>query len=258
MSIVKALVAARSEMGTLTSDRKATIQGRNGSSFTFRYPTLSNILNVVNPALAKHGVFLMQTVSTANGKVGVTTQLHGEGEELNSGFLEIDTDGSSRDLAGKVTHARRIQLLAMLGLEAVDGDETPVHQQQRNRQAEPVADNYKYKDWKSQEPLRRAAQLGSEVDLAHDDDDLRRRLVACDTDDAANMPTIIAPGKTFSMYGYVCSLVGGGRGEEVLSFLLARAVHRDSPLKASHNWLIDELKEGKHQVAINEVLEHLK
>ena len=94
--------------------------------FKNKYPQLPEILAEVRPALAKHGLVVIQSVEGDEvGTALVSTRLlHKSGEFIESGTLLLT--GHKPDAQGTgsaITYGRRYSLLALLGLAGDDDDD---------------------------------------------------------------------------------------------------------------------------------------
>jgi hypothetical protein len=262
MSIVQAIVAARSQMAALVADETAKIATNKGGEYKFKYVSLSQIIETVTPALLEHGVLLVQDIGNVEERadyVSVMTKLLGDSETISSMRLWFKTDGTPKDVGMKVTTGRRIQLMALLGMAVSDEDDTPA--------AKPTT------AWKpvSLPPLKEPEPIGMKVTPEHQraaklSNDLRgvsptlsglvARIQADDQDEAPDMPVKPQEGKTMSMYGYLTSLVSH-KAEPVLSYLYGRVITQDTPPTMATRWLIDELRSGKYDDVVDEVRKHL-
>lgn len=266
MSIDQAVVAARAEMAPLVADETATISGAKGS-YKFKYASLPGILDVVVPALAKHGVLLIQDIASCEDKprtLCVTTRLVKDGEALSSSALCLDTDGTPKDIAMKATSGRRLQLMAFLGLAANSEEENAAaapYQRQPPKpfQGRPVdaTPGEPGGPWEQQAPLRKAVQQATRlVRRSSDLTALMERCVIADANSSAAMPTQPSEGKQVSMYHYLRNMIDEEAQSNihgvVLSYLLARVVAVNTPPPAAMEFLIHELRAGKHKAAIAE------
>lgn len=257
MSIVKAVLAARQEIPAITADETATISGTKGS-FKFKYASLQGLLEVVVPLLVKHGVLLVQRVTSEyDGILKVNTTLtHEDNSFIESGPMHIKTDGSTRDIASKATSLKRIQLVAMLGL-VVDDDDQPVTNtyQQRPQQTQPTTQ--RGGEWEAQTPHRTAVMRGNKNDGSAELETLKMRLRQADKLENNPMPTAPAEGKKVSMYGYLMDLASkalpdGADPTLALSFLYGRVISTQTPPNVGTKFLIDELSAGRHNQALAE------
>lgn len=113
--------------------------------FNSKYAPLSEVLNTVRPILAKHGLCVLQSASSADGEIMEihTTILHSSGEKYEAKPLSIKIQQSSLDveknedgkakkkknaaqeIGGIITYLRRYALSSVLGIsseEDVDGE----------------------------------------------------------------------------------------------------------------------------------------
>jgi hypothetical protein len=243
MSVVKALTAARKEFPQLVADEEAKM-----GAYRFKYSSLNNILNTVQPALLKHGIILNQEItSRSSTEVVVNTVLIAEdGTQLESGELIAIHDGSPIDLGKKATTLRRIQLVALLGIAT--GDEE-VQEQQSHRQPTPVPKPAPKPvapvTAKQLEARQRAAKLGETTPLSDTLLQFVNMMRGLDADEQRPMPIIAREGAKMSMYEALMARVNNvvgveGAAEVVLSLVLARAITPETPPKAAHRVLLDQ------------------
>lgn len=114
-SIVAALAAAQAEFPKIT-------KSQTNSHFGSKYADLADVLEVVRPTLAKHGIALVQLVEDRDdGTVLVTKLLHESGEIVSSMPLPID-GLTSQQIGSAMTYARRYAALAICGVHP-EGDD---------------------------------------------------------------------------------------------------------------------------------------
>lgn len=251
MSIVQALVQARSKMSSLVPDTVATIPTRAGGQYKFKYVSLALLIETVTPPLLEHGVLLVQDVGSDPSMpqvIHVVTKLLGDGETVSSEPFCLLTDGTPRDMAAKVTSARRIQLMSMLGLSASDEEESPVvrHAGPQPQRAESTLSREQLvgiaRKWEAnpQPALFELVQQLRELDKSTD----------------SPMPTVAQDGKTTSMYHYLVSLAnriaGDGMGTAVLSYLLGRVVTQQTPPSIALRTFVTDLRDGKYHEELKE------
>jgi len=118
-NLVTALIAAQSEIGTITKDRTA-----KAGAYGYTYADLPAVLEAVQPALHGNGLCITQTVGSENGLPHlVTTLRHTSGEAIEGHYpLIIPSMDDPQKLGGAVTYARRYSILAMLNLATEDDD----------------------------------------------------------------------------------------------------------------------------------------
>lgn len=94
----------------------------------YNYADLSSVLNLLRPALKRHGLSIAQPVSGDSGSVTLTTMLlHSSGQFIDSSIsIAIDVSNkrmNSLQAAGStITYLRRYVLMSLIGLAATDDD----------------------------------------------------------------------------------------------------------------------------------------
>lgn len=143
-SVAAALVAACAELGPITKGREARVKMKSGGEYRYSYADLGDALETVRPVLAKHGLAVVQDVtSDTDGRVGVITiVLHDSGDELRFGPLFLRGGSDAQQAGSAITYARRYALLAALGLATEDDDGQAASRPPRASQArsEPALD----------------------------------------------------------------------------------------------------------------------
>jgi hypothetical protein len=93
--------------------------------FKSKYAPLSDILNLVRPTLAKHGLSVIQAPSGDGDKIIITTRLmHSSGEWIEACPLSLKADKATAQGAGSaITYGRRYSLAAILGISSEDDDD---------------------------------------------------------------------------------------------------------------------------------------
>lgn len=134
--LVASLAAAQAEMPVIEKTH-------TNPHFKNKYADIADVLGVVRPVLARHGIALVQPIETdADGSVLVTRLL--KGDEVIESRLPLQIDAKAQDLGGRLTYLRRFQLCALVGVAAEDDDDgatasaAPVRTRpQRRSQSEP-------------------------------------------------------------------------------------------------------------------------
>lgn len=127
--IAAALASAEAEFKPIEKDSEAEIQGEAKGSgrefrFTFEYASLASVLEAVRPALAKHGIAILQPAQHKNeqGAVVVSVQtwlVHKSGQWFRSPVSAfITAAGDPKKVGIAMTYARRYQISALLGVAA--------------------------------------------------------------------------------------------------------------------------------------------
>lgn len=113
--LATALAAAQAEM------RNATLNKIN-PHFKSKYADLAGIRDTVTPALAKHGIAVVQgTDTTESGIVVVTRLIHKSGQWMESRF-PISYD-KPQAMGSAYTYARRYSLSAICAISADEDDD---------------------------------------------------------------------------------------------------------------------------------------
>ena len=117
------------ELGVALSKFQGEVNNvsKDKSGYGYKYADLAQILDVVRPLLAKHGLSVVQMPGKSDSGVTVSTMvLHSSGQWVKSETqLPMDTAAkmSAAQAAGSViTYARRYALAAALGIAQEDDD----------------------------------------------------------------------------------------------------------------------------------------
>lgn len=114
--LVAALARAQATMPTIP-------KSHTNPHFGSKYADIADVLAVVRPALAAHGIAIVQPVEiddTGHAYL-VTRLLHGT-EQLES-RVPLQIDQKAQDLGSRLTYLRRYTLAALVGVAAEDDDD---------------------------------------------------------------------------------------------------------------------------------------
>ncbi|PTM58349.1 ERF family protein [Desmospora activa] len=117
--ICKALVGFHSEVGRIAKD------GTN-PHLKNRYATIDAIMEEIRPALAKHGLFVMQLPTNLDdGSIRLVTRLyHQSGQLMESDPIIVKPQkNDAQGIGSAVTYARRYSLTSFLSLSTGDDDD---------------------------------------------------------------------------------------------------------------------------------------
>lgn len=123
-----AMALARQEFSAFTKSKTATIKSDKGISYGYNYADLSDIIEAIAPALAKHGLVIIQepeVISTDGRQVVVISGCiaHKSGAVYQFRPLPLPVVGSTAQAIGSaISYARRYQLSALFNLAASDDD----------------------------------------------------------------------------------------------------------------------------------------
>lgn len=143
-ALYAALAQAQAEFQPITKNREVMIQMKSGGKYKFRYADLDEINLRTRPALTKHGLGLMQIVSSEpSGATFIETRLtHKDGGSVSA---RLDIKGpreypDPKEFGAVVSYLRRYQVTPMLGVAADDdADQSPRHPEGGNDQAADTA-----------------------------------------------------------------------------------------------------------------------
>jgi ERF superfamily len=116
-NLCKALCAASQEFPEITKDTE-------NPYFRSQYADLATLIKATRPALAKHGLFVVQAPQSTSAGILITTMLmHTSGEWLAS---DLELPSVKQDAQGKgsaITYARRYSYQAILNIAAEEDDD---------------------------------------------------------------------------------------------------------------------------------------
>jgi hypothetical protein len=119
-ALYAALADAQGEFPPIPKDRTVKVQTKTGGSYTFSYAPLDTILEKVRPALAKHGLSLIQTF---DGNTMTTTLAHSAGGTVQSRFEVRQGTHSWQEFGSAITYARRYAITALLCVASEEDDD---------------------------------------------------------------------------------------------------------------------------------------
>lgn len=98
---------------------------KNKDGYNYKYASLDRIIDLTKPVLAKHGLCVVQTLSSGEATVGITTMIiHESGESISDTLMlpatEMKGTNSVQALGASITYGRRYGLCAILGISADD------------------------------------------------------------------------------------------------------------------------------------------
>ena len=110
--------ACWAELKELATTQEADIKGKEGiRGFSYKYAGLGDILTVVRPILARHGLAVSQSVVPVGDGIGVETVVsHKNGGAARFGPLPMPAGRDPRQVGSAITYARRYGLSAALGI----------------------------------------------------------------------------------------------------------------------------------------------
>jgi len=121
-NLAKALCAFQAECPRIDLDETVKVTTRTGGSYNFKYASLANIKNKVQPTLSKHGLCV------THGMIGDelhTYLMHTSGEMIDY-HTKVDMSGSMQEIGSRLTYTRRYAFTMALGLVGDDDDDANI------------------------------------------------------------------------------------------------------------------------------------
>lgn len=117
--LIKALVGVQLEMPPIPKNKE--MQAKGGRRY--RYADLADVLAVVRPVLAKHGIALLQPlVMGVDGMFLSTRLIHVSGQGMECQY-PINKAADPHQFGAALTYARRYSITSLLGVAADDDDD---------------------------------------------------------------------------------------------------------------------------------------
>lgn len=122
--LAKALAQAQLAFDTIKRDRIVKVQTKTGGSYTFAYAPLDTILAAIRPALAQHGLALVQASHITDGAEFLrTTLLHSSGEHVANDTAVLVSDRGPQAYGSALTYAARYGVTRLLCLASEEDDD---------------------------------------------------------------------------------------------------------------------------------------
>ena len=114
--IAAALAKAQAEMGKALKDSV-------NPAFRSKYADLGSVMDACLPALNKHGIAVIQPITSDDfGKFVKTVLIHESGEQLECSVPLIVGKNDMQGLGSAITYGRRYGLMSMAGIAPEDDD----------------------------------------------------------------------------------------------------------------------------------------
>jgi hypothetical protein len=140
-SLFEAILKAQSEFETLPKDKQG---------FGYKYTDFDTVITYVRPILQKYGIGFMQSLTTIDGKNGVTTRLFnaaGEWLEDTSILPDVQLKGTNtaQNMGAAITYTKRYALCAILGISSDEDTDAVIGKSAPVETPKPVKDALKFK-----------------------------------------------------------------------------------------------------------------
>lgn len=137
--LAEALSAFQAEVPVFVKDKTATVRMKAGGTYTYKYADLGDILPIVNPLLAKHGLsWSSQPGCTDDGTMVLRFTLRHVGGGTDEGWVPLilgDRYGV-QDVGSALTYMRRYAMTAQLNIATDEDDGGQAAQQTASRSAQ--------------------------------------------------------------------------------------------------------------------------
>lgn len=127
-ALAKALTNFQKAAPRITKDKTATIQQKNGGTYTYKYADLASIWDAIRGHLADNGLAVIQSPTVQQTEASLTTLVvHESGEWVEDTMPLKITQDSPQGQGSAITYARRYSLCSMLGIVADDDTDAQEH-----------------------------------------------------------------------------------------------------------------------------------
>lgn len=117
----KALVEFHKKVGKVVKDSIGKIQTKSGASYSYKYATISSILDAVQESLNECGLSVIQFPV---GEYGLETMLsHTSGEYMISAYTMKPANETPQGHGSRLTYQRRYAMAAILGINIDEDDD---------------------------------------------------------------------------------------------------------------------------------------
>jgi ERF superfamily len=122
--LAAALAIAQGAWENPPRDREVIVQTRTGSSYKFKYATLSAVLDATRKPLAENGLSITHVLVERNGRNRLISRLmHASGQWMESEFPLFVTEQTNQALGSALTYAKRYSRCALLDIAADEDDD---------------------------------------------------------------------------------------------------------------------------------------
>ena len=132
-NLTAALVKAQADFPAVPKTKEVIVNSSRGN-YAFRYAPLEDMLRIIRPILAAHGLGVVQG---AQGETLETTIIHASGEWI-SHAMPLTDPGTAQAYGAQITYKRRYGLKAALGIET-DDDNSEEQQETPRKPGRPSA-----------------------------------------------------------------------------------------------------------------------
>lgn len=123
--LATALAKFQGEVTNTINSKTVTVKTKTGSTYSYRYAPLDEVLNIIRPLLSKNGLSVLQSPINESGAISLTTTLlHNSGEWLEYPPLKLKAEADTpQGIGSAITYARRYTLSSILGMSSEDDND---------------------------------------------------------------------------------------------------------------------------------------
>lgn len=153
-NLAVALVAALAELTVVEAARTATVEMKQGGSYSYKYADIADVVKLTRPVLHKHGLVALTPIHDhGDGLACSVVLVHTSGECMELGPFPFPHGRDAQATGSMVTYHRRYALIAALGMAAGEDDDDGAGAHRRRQEPTmSVAAKALYEDWGSLTP----------------------------------------------------------------------------------------------------------
>lgn len=125
-SLRAAVAAATLQFPRVLKNRKASFRTRNGNLVEYNFADYSDMVYLIAPILAHHGLTIEQITKPDGDKVGsvmlVTNLVHEQTGEVRESLFPVALDPDPKTFGARLTYAKRQQYPGVIGWAAAEQD----------------------------------------------------------------------------------------------------------------------------------------
>lgn len=121
--LASALVKLQADLKNPAYTKTVDMTLNSGRRVNYSYAELSAILDLVRPAMLRHGLTIVQTTEYSSGELILKTRILHESGEFLEGSWPLPVNAKAQEIGSAITYSRRYTICAMLGLQADSDDD---------------------------------------------------------------------------------------------------------------------------------------
>lgn len=131
MSLAAALAAFQAEAPTFNKSKTAKVKMKTGGEYTYKYADLGDIIPIVGPLMAKHGLsWSAKPAVTEDGQMVLRFTLRHVSNQEDAGEMPLGVERSCKpqELGSAITYMRRYAMTAQLNIATEEDDDAQTAQ----------------------------------------------------------------------------------------------------------------------------------